>query len=155
MRDERFKAVHRGGPLDLSRHLLLTTWAADCAERVLPLFSLRHPQDDRPQRAIDTARAWVRGEATVGEARAASIEAHTAGRDTAESAAREAARATGHAVGTAHMADHAPEAATYALRAVRAAWMDEEAMFENERRWQLDRLPEEVRTLVVEPPDTR
>jgi hypothetical protein len=53
------------------------------------------------------------------------------------------------------MADHAPEAATYALRAVRAAWMDEEAMFENERRWQLDRLPEEVRTLVVEPPDTR
>lgn len=121
MRDDRFKAVHRGGPLDLHRHRLLATWAADCAEHVLPLFSEQYPQDNRPRRAIEAARAWARGEVTVGEARAAGLEAHAAARDAANDAARAAARAAGQAVGTAHMADHAPHAAAYAIQAMQAA----------------------------------
>lgn len=107
MRDGRFKAAHRGGPLDLDRHRLLATWAAECAEHVLPLFFDQYPQDSRPQKAIDTARAWSRGEITVGEARAASLDVHAAARDAANDAARAAARSAGHAVGVAHMADHA------------------------------------------------
>jgi len=121
MRDDRFKAVHRGGPLNLHRHRLLATWAADCAEHVLPLFSEQYPQDDQPRRAIETARAWASGEVTVGEARAAGLEAHAAAWDAANDAARAAARAAGQAVGTAHMADHAPHAAAYAIQAVQAA----------------------------------
>ncbi len=35
--------------------------AADCAERVLPLFEREHPDDVRPRAAIEAARAWVRG----------------------------------------------------------------------------------------------
>ena len=78
MRDNRFKAAHRGGPLDIHRHRLLAAWAADCAEHVLPLFGEKYPQDDRPRRAIETSRAWARGEATVGVARAAALAAHAA-----------------------------------------------------------------------------
>ena len=70
-RDARFVAVHRGGPLDLARHRLLASWAADCAEHVLPLFAGKYPDDERPRLAIQTVRAWARGEVTVGEARAA------------------------------------------------------------------------------------
>src|SRR5215218_1204368 len=41
-------------------------FAADCAERVLPIFERRCPQDDRPRQAIEAARAFARGE--IGDA---------------------------------------------------------------------------------------
>ena len=72
-RDPRFVAVHRGGLLDVARHRLLASWAADCAEHVLPLFERKHPQDDRPRKAIEAARAYARGEMRVGAARQASL----------------------------------------------------------------------------------
>ena len=50
MRDQRFVAVHRGGPLDLERHRELALWAAACAEHVLPFFAADRPDDDRPER---------------------------------------------------------------------------------------------------------
>ncbi len=56
----------------------------------------------------------------------------------------EVARATGHAVATAHMADHSLDGAIYALRAIRAAGDD----VESERVWQTGRIPEQVRQLV-------
>ena len=151
MRDNRFKAVHRGGPLDLGRHRQLALWAADCAEHVLPLFSRHHPLDDRPRLAIETARAWAAGQATVGEARAAAVAAHAAARQATDVAAREAARAAGHAVATAHMADHALGPAWYAVRAVEAS-VERPARVEaarRERAWQRKHLPSSIRALVL------
>ncbi len=145
MRDNRFKAVHRGGPLDMRRHRLLANWAADCAEHVLPLFGDKYPQDDRPRQAIETARAWVRGEVTVGEARAAAREAHSAARAAADDAARAAARAAAHSVATAHMADHALQATAYAVKAVQASG----SAAKRERTWQHEHLPEEIGALVL------
>ena len=151
MRDERFKAIHRGGSLELHRHRLLANWAADCAEHVLPLFGARYPQDDRPRRAIEMARAWARGEVGVGEARAAALEAHAAARDASDEAARAAARAAGHSVATAHMADHAPHAAAYAVKAVQASDIgrDDVMAADHERAWQHEHLPEEIRALLL------
>ena len=150
-RDPRFVAVHRGGLLDEPTHQLLAAWAADCADHVLPLFNNRCPDDDRPARAIETARAWCRGEATVSEARAAAIAAHAAARDTADLVAREVARACGHAAATAHMADHELAAPYYAILAVRLSSIASEAQEagERERRWQRDQLPEAIRMLVL------
>jgi hypothetical protein len=152
MRDNRFKAAHRGGPLDSHRHRLLAAWAADCAEHVLPLFAEKVPHDDRPRRAIETARVWARREVAVGQARAAALAAQAAARDAADEAARAAARAAGHAVATAHMADHALQAAAYARQAVQAAWGSERdgtTTAARERAWQQEHLPEEVRALVL------
>ena len=150
-RDPRFVAVHRGGLLDDATHRVLAAWAADCAEHVLPLFAARYPDDDRPARAIQTARAWSRGEATVPDAREAAYAAHAAARDATDPAAREVARASGHAVATAHMADHELGAPFYAIRAVRLASSASEALEAGERecRWQRDRLPEAIRELVL------
>lgn len=144
MRDRRFVAMHRGGPLEVNKHRLLATWAADCAEHVLPLF-VSSGSDDRPRLAVEIGRAWGRGEVPVGVAMKAAIAAHAAARAGANRAATEAARAAGHAVATAHAADHSLGAALYGLKAVRAAGGDVEA----ERTWQVDRLPDEVRELVV------
>lgn len=150
-RDPRFVAIHRGGLLDVRHHRLLVRWAADCADHVLPLFTARYPEDDRPRRAIETARAWSRGQATVGEAQKAAVAAHAAARNASDLAAREAARAAGHAVATAHMADHELGAAAYAIKAVRVASQGPDAMAAGERecRWQRKRLPDAIRELVL------
>jgi len=153
MRDDRFKAIHRGGSLDLDRHRQLAIWAADCAEHVLALFEASRPLDDRPRHAIETARAWAAGEVSVGAARTAALAAHAAARDATDLAAREAARAAGHAVATAHMADHSLGPAWYGVRAVRASAGVEAA--ERERVWQFEQLPPSIRELVVSALETR
>ena len=142
-RDQRFVAVHRGGPLERDKHCLMAAWAADCAEHVLPLFQ-KHSSDDRPGRAIAVARAWARGEVSVGEARKAAIAAHAAAREVTHEAAVAVARAAGHAVATAHMADHCLGPVLYALKAVEATG----ASAEDEQSWQLERLPAEIRPLI-------
>ena len=156
-RDPRFVAVHRGGLLDVARHRLLASWAADCAEHVLALFTVKYPEDDRPRQAIETARAWSRGEATVGDARQAAFATHAAARSASDAAAREVARAAGHAVATAHMADHELGAAFFAIKAVRLASPASEARMAGERecRWQREQLPEAIRELVLSDEERR
>jgi hypothetical protein len=144
MRDPHFIAEHRGGPLVRRDHHLLSAWAADCAEHVLPLFEA-HGGDDRPRVAIATARVWARGEIRVGVAQKASVAAHAAARAAVDPSAVAAARAAGHAVATAHFAEHSLGAALYALKAVAAAGGDVAA----ERAWQLEQLPTEIRKLVI------
>jgi hypothetical protein len=144
MRDRRFVAVHRGGPLDVTKHRLLAAWAADCAEHALPLLA-ECSSEDRPRRAIEVARAWARGEVSVGVAQKAAVAAHTAAREMMSKSASAAARAAGHAVATAHMADHCLGASLYSLKSAEAAGLSADV----ERAWQVEQLPVEVRELVV------
>jgi hypothetical protein len=144
MRDRRFVAVHRGGPLRMEHHRQLAAWAADCASHVVPFLTGRTP-DERPYLAVKAARAWSRGELSVGDARAASLGAHAASRAASGEAAIAAARSAGHAAATAHMADHALEAAAYALKAAAATGI----AAADERAWQDAHLPMDVRELVL------
>ena len=150
MRDRRFVAVHRGGPLDVVEHRILAAWAADCAEHVLTLFA-ESSSDDRPRRAIEVARAWARGEVSVGDAQKAALGAHAAARAMTSNSATAAARTAGHAVATAHMADHCLGASLYALKAVEATG----ASADGERAWQVEQLPDEVRELIVSALESR
>ncbi|MCF7796223.1 MAG: hypothetical protein K9N11_02900 [Lentisphaeria bacterium] len=145
-RDKRFIAVHRGGFLEKETHHLLTRWAADCAEHVLDLFTKVHPNDKRPETAIEQARAWARGEISVGVARQAAFQAHAAARESGSPVAEAVARAAGQAVSTPHMADHAPGAAYYATKAVRLSKGKEAA--QTEHTWQHRQLPSEIAQLI-------
>ncbi len=151
MRDKRFIAVHRGGSLSLENHRMLANWAADCAERVLTLFNQNNPADERPAKAVEAAHTWACGKISVGAARAASVAAHAAAREADEPAACFAARAAGHAVATAHMADHAPGAALYAIKAFKAMQKSQfsDSDIAAERAWQVEQLPEAIRELVL------
>ena len=148
-RDPRFVTIRRGGLLDDASHRLLVTWAADCAEHVLDLFTAVRPGDDRPAAAIVTARRWAAGEVSQLAAREAAYAAHASARE-ASGVAQDVARAAGHAVATAHMADHELGAAFFALRAVEAARPDDPDGVTRERRWQLSRLPPDVADLVLD-----
>src|SRR4026209_388375 len=88
---------------------LLATWAADWAERVLPFFEKAYPKDDRPRKAIETCRIWVRTSVfKMAVIRGASLTSHAAAREAEENnnAACFAARAAGQAVATAHVPQH-------------------------------------------------
>jgi hypothetical protein len=150
-RDPRLVTVRRGGTLEDADHRLLAEWAAICAEHVLHFFEQARPGDERPRRAIEQARAWVRGEITMTQARTAAFAAHRAARE-ATGAATEAARAAGHAVAVAHMADHELGAAAYAIRTVRAAADpdDRDNAGRAECRWQRAQLPAGIRDLVLD-----
>lgn len=130
------------GRLDALDQRALALWAALCAEHVLPYFERERPADDRPRRAIEAARAWVRGEIRCGAARAAAVAAHAAARACTHPAATAAARAAGHAAATAHLPAHARGAAAYAITATASAAPDQmEAAITSEQRWQMQQLP--------------
>src|ERR1044071_5500440 len=123
VRDPRFVTIRRGGTLGDSDHHLLALWAASCAEHVLDLFESAAPDDLRPREAIEHARAWVRGEVTMMQARAAGGHAMGAARDL-RGAARHAAAAAGQAGAVAPVAAHELGAAAYAIKAAHAAAPD-------------------------------
>ena len=150
-RDPRFITERRGGTLTDDDHHLLAQWAADCAQHVLHLFEEVQPDDDRPRRAIDSARAWTRGEITMTQSRAAGGHAMAAARELS-GAARHAAFAAGQAAAVAHVAAHELGAAAYAIKAARAAAPADqaEAAGRLECKWQRAQLPDAIRDLVLD-----
>jgi hypothetical protein len=143
MRDKRFIAEHRGGPLKKDQHYQLIDWACDCAEHVLHLFG--EQIDERLINALNVARKWTEENASVGDARKASVDAHAVARESSNPTSIAVARSVGHAVATAHMADHSLGAALYALKAVKNAGKSIDA----ERKWQKRQLPLEIKELVL------
>src|SRR4051794_36828798 len=125
-RDLRLTTVRRGGTLSDAHHRLLALWAADCAEQVLHHFERVARDDHRPRAAIEAARAWVRGEMRMMDAKHAAGAANAAARD-ASGAAKLAALAAGQAAVVPHVAAHDLGAAAYAIRAARAAAPPDEA----------------------------
>jgi hypothetical protein len=108
-------------PSNLDEQKMAAFCAAECAERAISCFEKCHPDDDRPRKAIEAARAWGRGEMGVSEARAAAFAAHAAARSSNNPSARAAARAAGHAAAAAHVSGHARHAEAYALKAASLA----------------------------------
>lgn len=143
LRDKRFIAEHRGGPLKKPQHQQLIRWACDCAEHVLPLFGEK--VDPRITTALRVAEEWRLGQASVGDARKAAYNIIALAHELQDSTAIFVARSFGHAVATAHMADHSLGAAWYALKATKSAGKS----VREERRWQDERLPPQIQELVL------
>lgn len=136
MRDRRFIAAHRGGPLEMESHRKLASWAALCAEKAVERFC----EDDRPRLAIEAARAWANGEVKPGACMKAAIASHAAAREAGDPRSIAAARAAGRAAATAHAADHSLGAALYAAKAA-----DDPGP---EIDWQIAQAPPELRALI-------
>ncbi len=122
----------------------LALWAIDCAERVMPYFESKFPEDLRPRHALNTLKTWIAtGEFSMKVIRKASLDAHNAARDVGEdNPARSAAHAAGQAVATAHVPNHAYGPAIYAQQALHRTTNNTEAIevVKNEREWQYQRL---------------
>ncbi|MCP3425296.1 hypothetical protein NBM05_04470 [Rothia sp. AR01] len=124
---------------------LVAAWAADCAERVLPLFEAEAPDDARPRDAIARARAFGRGElGAAGEIKRRFV-AGRAASSARTPAGAAAARSAAQASGVAHMGAHALGAAAYAVRAAGLAASGRPEARGEEVRWQLAAMTPPVR----------
>jgi hypothetical protein len=119
-------------------------FAADCAEHLLPLFEADFPTDDRPRKAIETARRFADGKASREEMAAAQAAAGAAAWDAAWDAARAAAWDAAQAAARAAARVAAWAAAWAAARAAArdAAWA---AAWAAECEWQTARLMAYIR----------
>ncbi|MDQ1281122.1 MAG: hypothetical protein QG670_2386 [Thermoproteota archaeon] len=151
-KEEKFKfsILHKDESiLELVRetdHKTLAVWTVDCVERVMSYFEEKYPEDQRPRKAIEELRKWIRtGIFKMADIRKASLDSHAAAREVGEdNAARSAARAAGQAVATAHVPTHSVGAANYALQAIYRASKSSNAVaaVAKERDWQYQRLVE-------------
>ena len=87
-----------------------------CAETALKFWEKKHPTDNRPHIAIETARRWARGEATLDEVKAAADAAYAA-----YAAYDDAADAAAYAAFAAAAAAYAADAYAFAAAAAAAA----------------------------------
>ncbi|MEI7597385.1 MAG: putative immunity protein [Bacteroidota bacterium] len=143
MRDKQFVAEHRGGNLSLTEHRLLMKWAVDCVKHIFPL--IEEDIDQRLNDALRVAKEWENGGVKVGDARKASLAAIAVANESNNQTIIYAARSVGHAVATAHMADHSIVAAEYALKVVKTVGLS----VEDERKWQDEQIAAEIKDFVL------
>ena len=150
MKKSKFSLAHKDERLielvSKTDHKILAVWAIECAERVLPYFEEKFPEDPRPRQALETLQTWINtGVFRMNVIRKASLDSHAAAREVGEdNAARSAARACGQAVATAHVPTHSIGSAIYAQQAIHRATNapDADAAVAKERDWQYQHLIE-------------
>jgi hypothetical protein len=118
--------------------------AADFAERVLPIFEVHYPDDDRPRKSIEAVRAYARGEITEEQLSAAGSAAWSAAGAAARAAAARAAAAADAAAYTAVAAANAAALGATWSAAASAARAAAGAAGSAERAWQQQRINEVV-----------
>ena len=146
-------------------------WAADCAQRVLPLYEEAAPGDMRPEDAIEAARSFGRGSRRDRAMRTLAFAALAAAGDVDDLAARSAARAAQMAVAVAYthldltgaaaarQTMHLLAPAVYAAQARELASADSSAR-DAEIDWAVRHSTDSVRTCITQmpvptPPHTR
>ncbi|MEV4613247.1 putative immunity protein [Kitasatospora sp. NPDC049258] len=139
---------------------LLGLWAADCAERVLPLFEAEAPSDTRPREAIEGIRTFVREGRRTGRLRSVAFAALAAAREVGDPAATAAARAAGyaaatpyiHPLATAHQVRHVLDPAVHVALAREFAAGGEGGAGDAELRRAIEQAPPAVRGIVRQLP---
>lgn len=146
--------------LSLESLRAIGSWAADCAERALPVFERHAASDARPRAAIEGIRTFAGGGKRVARLRSLALEAHAAAREVGDPAAAAAARAAGHAAASAYthpLADvqqtkHIVGPAAYAARALELAQADDPRVGDDEVHWAIAHAPTDVRAVLLQMP---
>ena len=144
-------------PLSLDELRQLSLWAADCAERALPLYEAVAPGDRRPREAIEAVRAFGAGGKRTKQIRTTAWAALKAAGEADDPAAEAAARAAVGAAGSAYLhplaaptqVKHVVAAAQYAAYARELADGDAAA----EIQWAIDHVPPTVRDVLARFPE--
>jgi hypothetical protein len=131
-------------------------YAADCAERALPLFEAEYPTDGRPRAAIEGARTFARGGRRTAALRAQGWAAHAVAREAGHAVAAEAARAAQHAAAAAylhpraspHQVKHVLGAGVHQARALELAAGGAAEVGDEHLRWAADHASATVRAVV-------
>jgi hypothetical protein len=135
-------------------------WAADCAERALPVYETHADADSRPRAAIEGIRVFARGGNRTARLRTLALEAHAAAREVGDPAAAAAARAAGLAAASAYthpLADvnqtkHIVGPEAYAALALELDHGGDPNIGDGEVRRAIEHVPPEAREVLLQMP---
>ncbi len=147
-------------PLSLESLRAIGGWAADCAERALPVYETHAKSDSRPRAAIEGIRLFAGGGKRTARLRTLALEALAAAREAGDPAAAAAARAAGLAASSAYthpLADvqqtkHIVGPAAYAALALELDHTGDPATGDGEVRWAIEHAPPEAREVLQQMP---
>jgi len=131
-------------------------WAAESAERVLPLFETMARADARPREAIEMARSFANGARSGRQLTRIALAAHRAGREigdsvglaVARSASLAAASTNIHGETTIGTLGHVLGAAAYAALARELTAGGDPTPVDDEIRWAVEHASPAIRDLV-------
>src|SRR5512133_2414764 len=146
--------------LSLDSLRALGAWAADCAERALPVFEQHSAADPRPRAAIEGIRVFAAGGKRAAQLRVLALAALAAAREVGDPAAAAAASAAGLAAASAYthplvdvqQTQHIVGPAAYAALALELAQGGDRAIGDAEVRWAIEHVPAEVRDILLHMP---
>ena len=138
----------------------LAGWAADCAERVLPIYEALNNGDTRPRDALDGIRIFAGGGKRAAKLRVLALDAYRAALETKEPAASAAAQAASLAAATAYthplvdvqQTKHILGPAAYAALAIEIE-KDNDPQYGNAAvQWAIDRVQIETCRILLQMP---
>lgn len=138
----------------------LGAWAADCAERAMPVFEKHAPTDTRPRNAIVGIRLFAKGGKRSAELRTLSLAAFAAARVAHDPAAVAAARAAALAASSAythplvdvHQTKHVVGPAAYAALAIELDRGGDPRVGDRELARSIKHAPAAVREILAQMP---
>ena len=143
MRDKNWVLEHRGGLLKIAQQKQLMKWSIECVNHLLPL--LNNNINEKIMDAITIGNNWIIGKANTGDAIKISREITKYVRTLTNELEILITRAAGHAVATAHMADHSMGPVYYGIKAIKING----GTIDSEIEWQIGQLPNNIRVLVI------
>lgn len=146
--------------LSLESLRVLGSWAADCAERALPVYAKYAASDSRPRAAIEGIRVFAGGGKRTAQLRTLALSAFSAAREVSEPAAAAAARAAGlaassaytHPLADVHQTKHILGPAAYTALALELDHAGDPTIGDGEIRWAIAHAPPEVCDLLLHMP---
>ncbi len=139
---------------------ILGGWAADCAERVLPIYEELNNADARPREAINGIRVFADGGKRNAKLRVLALDAYRASLETKDLAASAAAQAASLAAASAfthplvdvHQTGHIVGPAAYAALAMEIKNNNDPQYSNDEVRWAIDQVQKEICEILLKMP---
>jgi hypothetical protein len=146
--------------LTLESLRILGGWAADCAERALPIYEESNPADTRPRDAINGIRVFAGGGKRNAKLRVLALDAYAASRETKDLAASAAAQAASLAAASAYthplvdvqQTKHVVGPAAYAALAIEIKKNNDPQYGNDEVRWAIDHVQNEICEILLKMP---
>lgn len=146
--------------LSLESIRALGSWAADCAERALPVYEKHADSDFRPRAAIEGIRVFAAGGRRTAQLRSLALSAYSAAREVGDPAAAAAAHAAGlaassaytHPLADVHQTKHIVGPAAYAALALELDHAGDPSISDGEIRWAIEYVTSEVREILQQMP---
>jgi hypothetical protein len=144
MRNKNWVLEHRGGTLNIEQQKLLMKWSIDCVIYLFPL--LNNNINQAIIDAINIGNNWIIGKAKTGDAINISRKILKFVKSLDNELEILVTRAAGHAVATAHMADHSMGPIYYGLKAIKING----GSIEKEIEWYMKNIPNEFKEQILE-----